>query len=35
MLNVKSLGYDSWETIYFQRATVVFSELLLLYALHR
>lgn len=35
MLNIQSLGYDSWETIYFQRATVIFSELLLLYALHR
>lgn len=35
MLNIQSLGYHSWETIYFQRATVIFSEFLLLYALHR
>ncbi|KAF2144129.1 glycosyltransferase family 57 protein [Aplosporella prunicola CBS 121167] len=34
MLNVKALGYDSWQTVYFQRATVILSELLLLYALH-
>ncbi|TLD20852.1 dolichyl pyrophosphate Glc1Man9GlcNAc2 alpha-1-3-glucosyltransferase [Venturia nashicola] len=35
MLDIQSLGYDSWETVYFQRATVIFSECLLLYALHR
>ncbi|KAF2431774.1 dolichyl glycosyltransferase [Tothia fuscella] len=35
MLQVQNLGYDSWQTIYFQRATVIFSELILLYALHR
>lgn len=35
MLSVKHLNYDSWQTVYFQRATVVLSELVLLYALNR
>ncbi|KAF2015517.1 glycosyltransferase family 57 protein [Aaosphaeria arxii CBS 175.79] len=34
LLNVKSLEYDSWQTIYFQRTTVILSELVLVYALH-
>ena len=34
MLVVSNLGYDSWQTIYFQRATVLASELILLYALY-
>lgn len=34
MLQVKALDYDSWQTVYFQRATVIVSELLLVYALH-
>ncbi|KAF2126155.1 glycosyltransferase family 57 protein [Dothidotthia symphoricarpi CBS 119687] len=34
MLNVKALGYDSWQTIYFQRTTVILTELVLVYALH-
>ncbi len=34
MLHIKNLSYDSWQTIYFQRATVILSELVLLYALH-
>ena len=34
IVNVKSLNYDSWSTIAFQRSTVIFSELLLVYALH-
>jgi len=35
MLKVQNLGYDSWQTIYFQRASVVVSEFILIYALHR
>ncbi|XP_014557849.1 glycosyltransferase family 57 protein [Bipolaris victoriae FI3] len=34
LLNVKDLGYDSWQTIYFQRTTVILTELVLVYALH-
>ena len=35
MLKVQNLGYDSWATVSYQRATVILSELLLLFALHR
>ena len=34
MLQVKNLNYDSWQTIFFQRATVIITELTLVYALH-
>lgn len=34
LLNVKALGYDTWQTVYFQRATVIVTELVLVYALH-
>lgn len=34
MVQVKNLEYDSWQTIYFQRASVIFTELVLVYALH-
>lgn len=35
MLDVEALGYDSWQTIYFQRATVILTEMLLVYSLDR
>lgn len=34
LLNVKALGYDTWQTVYFHRATVIVTELVLVYALH-
>ena len=34
LLNVKALNYDTWGTIYFQRSTVIVTELVLVYALH-
>ncbi|KAL6885317.1 family 57 glycosyltransferase [Trichoderma longibrachiatum] len=33
MVRVYNLGYDSWETVYFQRFSVIVTELLLVYAL--
>lgn len=33
MLRVRNLEYASWETVYFQRLTVIITELLLVYAL--
>lgn len=33
MLKVYNLGYDSWQTVYFQRSSVLVTELLLVYAL--
>ena len=33
MLDVQNLGHDSWQTIYFQRATVIVTEFVLIYAL--
>lgn len=35
MLVVNNLNYDSWQTIYFQRATVIFTELVLAFALNQ
>jgi len=35
MLQIKNLNYDSWQTVHFQRATVIVTELVLIYALHR
>lgn len=34
MLRVSNLEYDSWQTVYFQRLSVITSELVLVYALH-
>ncbi len=34
LLNVKTLGYSTWQTVYFQRTTVILTELVLVYALH-
>ncbi|KAI0023144.1 glycosyltransferase family 57 protein [Xylariomycetidae sp. FL0641] len=33
MLRIYNLEYDSWQTVYFQRMTVIATELLLVYAL--
>lgn len=34
MLQIDNLGYSSWNTVVFQRLSVVVSELVLVYALH-
>jgi alpha-1,3-glucosyltransferase len=35
MVQLSNLEYDSWQTIYFQRATVIVSEFFLIYALRK
>ena len=35
MLKIYNLEHESWETIYFQRWSVIITELLLVYALQR
>ncbi|EXJ93049.1 dolichyl pyrophosphate Glc1Man9GlcNAc2 alpha-1,3-glucosyltransferase [Capronia epimyces CBS 606.96] len=35
MVQIKNLNYDSWATVCFQRSSVILTELLLVYALHR
>jgi alpha-1,3-glucosyltransferase len=34
MLQISNLNHDSWQTIHYQRATVLLTELVLVYALH-
>lgn len=34
MLQIRNLNYDSWQTVYFQRTTVIATELVLAYALY-
>ena len=34
MLGIHNLGFDSWQTVYFQRATVILTEGVLVYALY-
>lgn len=34
MLDVRNIGYASWQAVYFQRATVIVTEGVLAYALY-
>ncbi|RFU30596.1 hypothetical protein B7463_g5739, partial [Scytalidium lignicola] len=34
MVDVHNLEYDNWQTVYFQRSSVIITELLLVYAVH-
>ena len=35
ILEIDNLNYDDWKVVYFQRATVIASEMMLVYALHK
>jgi alpha-1,3-glucosyltransferase len=35
MLKVDNIEYDHWRAVYFQRATVIATELVLVYALQK
>ena len=35
MLKIHNLGYESWETVSYQRSTVIAVDLVLAYALYR
>ncbi|ERF70390.1 hypothetical protein EPUS_05209 [Endocarpon pusillum Z07020] len=35
MVKIENLGYDSWATVYFQRGSVIVTEILLVFALHQ